>query len=600
MIGTNRRMGKVVGRGRWAIPVLLGALAVSSLGFVLIRPRFFPTTLEQGRAAYDRGAWGTASRFAAARLKEAPLDPEALRLLARANARGGHDESARALFSRLGGASALQAEDLFLLGRMIDRAGDHETARECWVAGLRADPKSSELLNEFARLYFDGAQFDLAEQTAKALAARPSWEARGEWFLGRIALARDEPAAAVEPLRRALDRDPAIGSKTLLVRALLGAGRAKEAGERLGSLLASHPDPEAYWLLSRAKLQEGAIAEAVAALAKSGSYREEHPLDHDPSPYVGAERCAPCHKDAYQAQQNSLHARTYLRDPSARQLPMPERPVPDPAAHEVIHTLTPEDGRVLYQTEDQGKTARALVEYVFGSGHRGRTLVGRDESGQARELRLSQYADSHSWEVTTGHPAIPPAREGYLGRVLAPDDLYSCFACHTTTPQLTLEGKGPASADRGIGCERCHGPGGNHLLAVAAKFTDLSIAQPRVASGAEVVALCGQCHNPLRRTVGPSDPVAARFPATTLTWSQCYIASKGSFDCRTCHDPHRDLEPAPAHYEAKCRTCHAPSRAGSVCPVDARTGCVGCHMPKANIGVPHSVFTDHHIRVHPR
>jgi tetratricopeptide (TPR) repeat protein len=591
--------------------VVILALATAGVaggaGLYLARSTLFVSTIDRGRAAYDRGDWKTATSLAAARLKEAPADRAALLLLARAAAQEGRHDSTRALYSRLGGASEMQAEDFFLLGRLIDREGDHEAARACWVAGLRADPKNAEILNEFARLYLQGAQFDLAERTAKALAARPRWEARGEFYLGRIALECDDPAAATTHLERALKLDPSARGapespvlyRKLLARALLGSGEPGAAAQRLRALIASSPDPESSWLLSRAALQAGDLSEAAEALSRSGSYRVEHPLEPEPAPYIGAGRCASCHRDTYQAEQKSHHARTFRRDPTLKDIPIPAGPLADPAAPEVTHSFESVGSRVRYATKDRMNTIRAMIESIFGSGHRGLTLVGRDDSGRTRELRLSHYADGPSWDVTTGHPPVPPQGEDYLGRFLSRDDLNSCFACHTTVPRQARDGNGPAAADRGIGCERCHGPGANHLKAVAAKLPDLAIAQPRVASGAEIVALCGQCHNPLGRAVSPIDPVAVRFPSTTLTWSRCYTESGGTFDCRTCHDPHRDLVTATSHYEAKCLSCHGKP-GNAICPIDTNEGCISCHMPKAKIGVPHSDFTDHHIRAYPR
>jgi hypothetical protein len=34
------------------------------------------------------------------------------------------------------------------------------------------------------------------------------------------------------------------------------------------------------------------------------------------------------------------------------------------------------------------------------------------------------------------------------------------------------------------------------------------------------------------------------------------------------------------------------------CPVNPVTDCLDCHMPKNPSAVPHTIFTDHHIRVH--
>ena len=598
--GRPRRWAKVLGAS--AVLVAVGA------GLFLARSRLFPGSIDRARAAYNRQDWDGATAFALGRLKEAPGDRDALRLLARSAARGGRDESARALYSRLGGASGFEAEDFFVLGRSIDKTGDHETARACWVAGLRADPRNAEILNEFVRLYLNGAQPDLAERAAKALAERPGWEARGAFLLGRIALERDDPEAAATHLERGLDLDPsALGAPRsaahyvkLLARALLRSGKPKEAARRLRGVLAKGPDAEGSWLLSRAALRTGDTAEGVAALASGASYRDEHTLEPEPSPYIGSARCGSCHQEEYKAEQSSLHARTFQHGPTIKDVPIPGRPLADPANPAVTHSIEQDGGRLRYTAKEQGETFRAVVEYVFGSGRRGLTLVGRDDAGRTRELRLSHYADIPSWDVTAGHAAAPRDGEGYLGRILSSDDLHGCLACHTTTPRAARDGVGVTSSDRGIGCERCHGPGETHLKAVAVKFPDLAIAQPRAASGAEVVGLCGQCHSPLSRSVSPTDPIAVRFPATTLTWSRCYTESAGGFDCRTCHDPHRDLATAPASYEAKCRSCHSKTSArdARVCSVNANDGCVSCHMPKAKIEVPHAVFTDHHIRVH--
>ena len=60
----------------------------------------------------------------------------------------------------------------------------------------------------------------------------------------------------------------------------------------------------------------------------------------------------------------------------------------------------------------------------------------------------------------------------------------AAFRAMSPTPRALLGNTGPEAADHSIGCEKCHGPGGNHLLAIAAKFPDLAIARPSLASGA--------------------------------------------------------------------------------------------------------------------
>jgi formate-dependent nitrite reductase cytochrome c552 subunit len=199
--------------------------------------------------------------------------------------------------------------------------------------------------------------------------------------------------------------------------------------------------------------------------------------------------------------------------------------------------------------------------------------------------------------VTTGHSRIPDVSSEWLGKTLSEDELRQCVDCHTTAPRAARDDAGALAHDRGIGCERCHGPGGNHLKAVAAELADLAIARPKLAHGEPIVRLCGQCHSPKGRTVSASDPNSIRFQATTLTWSRCYTQSKDQLDCVTCHDPHRNAETTHVFYEKKCLGCHG-STATTHCPVNSSRDCITCHMPARRGAAPHATFTDHHIRIH--
>jgi hypothetical protein len=97
----------------------------------------------------------------------------------------------------------------------------------------------------------------------------------------------------------------------------------------------------------------------------------------------------------------------------------------------------------------------------------------------------------------------------------------------------------------------------------------------------------------------------ARFEGVALARSACYLKS-GALSCTTCHDPHTDADPVPAHTDRICLNCHAgpgkftapTSAQGQVCPVNARSGCTSCHMPRQAIsGIPYARFTQHWIKV---
>ncbi|QDV35421.1 tetratricopeptide repeat protein [Tautonia plasticadhaerens] len=396
-------------------------------------------------------------------------------------------------------------------------------------------------------------------------------------------------------------------------RTLLESGRAGEAREVLAAI--SRPDGEALWLLSRAELQLGRVDEASAALSRAGAAGlVEDPMRAEPSPFVGSGRCAECHAEIARSQRSSHHALT-LRDASGPgEFPLPDGPVVDPEEPTVSHRIGREgDGALAVETEAAGEQFLAVIDRLVGSGRHAMTPLGTDEQGGPRELRLSHYAGGVGWDLTTGHPEHPGSPDGFLGRPLGSAEQDQCLDCHSTNFREVLAGSGPTLADGGIGCERCHGPGGNHLRAVDLGFPSPAIARPKRATAGQVLALCGDCHKPL--DAGPpmfasDEPMFVRFQAATLVRSACSTKSPASakFDCVSCHDPHRDAEADPGFYEAACLSCHSgPGRppAGAAlppasqvpCPVDPLRGCVGCHMPKRPSSMRHAMFTDHHIRV---
>ncbi|MFI5457799.1 MAG: multiheme c-type cytochrome [Isosphaerales bacterium] len=622
-------MPRIVPRfGIW-LGVACGVLVLALVGVGLRWKGWRPGSdlLTQGAAAYSEGDWSRAADLARLRLKAAPEDAEALRLLARSTARLGRDVPANALFARMG-SPALQAEDLFLLGLGLDRAGQREAAGRIWEKALRLGPDHAETIDQL--IIRNTAQNRLTEaaQLAERLARLPGWEVRGGLTLGVLRAELSDPAGAVTTLRRALERPEAARldraasahHRKLLARALLQTSSAGEARALLRTILDDGPDREASWLLSRAALLEGAAGDAAAALEAAGSYRAEHPLEAEPGPFAGEARCAHCHPEVVQTQRASRHSSTLPRGKQLAGLPYPDRSVVDPDDPAVTHRFRREGGRIRFETLANGNVSSAVVAYAFGSPDRYVSLVGPDDQGTPHILRLSHYQTGRDsgWVRTTGHSADAGGGNEVLGKPLdKADGITRCLFCHSTNPRSILDQSGPESADRGIGCERCHGPGELHLKAVAAKFTDPAIVSPAKATAGGRVRLCGQCHSyhqesPLPRT----DSFWIRFQGTTLPWSRCYTESAGSLDCVTCHDPHQNAERNAEDYTAKCLACHSagsnpPARvAGSTkadfgvrarltCPVSPARGCVGCHMPPFRSEPLHATFADHYIRVHP-
>jgi tetratricopeptide (TPR) repeat protein len=606
--------------------LIVVATVVVASGVWWLGPRSDPNPMVRGLDAYARGDWKAAAGLARQRLKSAGNDTSALRLLARASVRLGLDSPAMAVYQRLG-PEKMAAEDLCLLGIALTRTGNARGGLAVWEQSRSAKPDHAETLWELTLAYAASDRLSEAAEAARRLAACPGWRSRAEGLQGAIQFDYADPAGAIAFWQQAReDHAAAHGAVSTpivppkeMARALLQAERPAEARLELNKILTVGPDPEGFWLLSRAFLQEGAKAEALAALEKAGSYRDEHTLVAGPAALVGSKRCAQCHSAIHQAQQGSRHARTFFRATELGDLELPARSFADPARSDVTHSLERVSGGTLQQkTHVDGRIFGAVVTYAFGSGDRGLTLVGRDDQGQSRELRLSRYSAGKSphWNVTAGQTERPSEAGELLGRPLNDDGVRRCLLCHVTSPRAILDDSGPCASDRGIGCEKCHGPGGNHLRAIDLGFPDRAIINPAMASGMQVVKLCGQCHSPRGGEVVPEDPASVRFQGTTLTWSRCFTESQNQLDCMTCHDPHRNAVASAGHYEARCLHCHSasiqpkgrsdgarstdalPGLAHTICPVNPARGCIACHMPAVKNVVAHSTFTDHNIRAH--
>ena len=510
-----------------------------------------------------------------------------------------------------------------------------------WNQALEAEPVPSPTLGELTQLFYEEAvksetpenfrphPLDAAARAAERLCRQPGWESRGDMILGLVRGDNLDLAGAAEAFRRMLDRDPNVAEsnaqpvklRKLFARTFLGVGSPAEARPHLESILARGPDPEASWLLSRVYLQQGAIAEAQEALARAGSYRGDNPLEVEPSPYVGEARCQTCHAAIFQDSLANRHTQTFYRGAQLRGLPRPDRPLADPSDPKVTHAIKEVDGTLWEETRVGDTVFRSLIEYAFGTSERYLTMVSRDARDQYRMARLSYYhtTDGQGWDRTLLAIGDPTQPEDFQGETLGVRaGVASCLRCHITYPRSGRERIGPETADRAIGCERCHGPGGNHLAAVAAGFSDKAIVNPAFASPQAVTQrLCNDCHIlDQRYQVGdPEKPGWVRSQGAGWTWSRCNTESGGAFGCVTCHDPHKGLQSTTtAQYEAKCLACHSATKdqadgktgpidqASSrprprVCSVDPVKGCIKCHMPGVRMDSSHRDLTDHYIRI---
>jgi len=378
----------------------------------------------------------------------------------------------------------------------------------------------------------------------------------------------------------------------------------------------------------------------VAALASCSRREAVKPVVANE--YVDAAVCADCHDDI---------ARTYSKTGMARAFYSPNAasvPNGKPYFHRASGTwyqIVAKDGgwyQRWWQTGPKGEqenVGESKIDYVMGSGNHVRSYLHRTARDTLILLPLAWYAEKGgSWALNPGFDmSEPPVRK--IG--------YDCMFCHNAYPSIP-SGHEDAGAEpvfagelpRGIDCQRCHGPGGNHVRAVGqpgAKLSDIrsAIVNPARLGTERAMEVCMQCHlettsaplpNAIRRfdhgpfsyrpgerlssfelffDHAPSSGREGKFEivnaAYRLRQSKCFLESKGELGCTTCHNPHdiRHGEEASDGYNQVCAGCHA---AGKITVQGHPSGgdCVGCHMPKRRAeDVVHAVMTDHLIQRRP-
>ena len=326
----------------------------------------------------------------------------------------------------------------------------------------------------------------------------------------------------------------------------------------------------------------------------------------DPA-WVGSKACAGCHAGIYEK---------YMATPMAKSSgaaglsAVPEQSFE--ANSGFRYSISRQDRKLFLDFTKTGSASgeRRELTYFVGSGAAARSYL-MDVGGFLYEAPTTYYTRPGAWAPSPGYNRY---NYPFLTRAIAP----GCLECHAsgveTIPGTQNGYQSPPFREGGVGCERCHGPGANHLRSGSPG----DIVNPARLAPERRDSVCSQCHLSGEIRVDRAGKSMRAFTAgeklssyavtfvrasasrgmkvtshvENLAQSACSLASGERLWCGSCHDPHSEPSTASkaSWFRAKCRACHEPQ----VC----RRGnnCIACHMPSSAVSdAEHVVYTDHSI-----
>jgi predicted CXXCH cytochrome family protein len=313
--------------------------------------------------------------------------------------------------------------------------------------------------------------------------------------------------------------------------------------------------------------------------------------------YVGSAACRKCHEAIYARWSQSRMANV-VRDPREH----PDAVIPDLSTGGALVNFTKED-----------------IAFVYGSRWKQRYF---------KKTGDDYFVFPAQWDVTHKQwlPYFVANDKDWWAPLYPPDNFKRptgplCDGCHSVGYDVATK----QVAEWNVGCERCHGPGSEH---VARPVAD-TILNPGRFDYVHATDSCIQCHSQGRPKTNPIEgryydwPVGFQVGANLADYWRLeeHKLGEASFThfadgtahknrmqgndfvtslmyaravtCFSCHDPHGNDNPAMvrAPGNALCLTCHGPGTQNGphAATIEQHshhaagsTGneCVACHMPK--------------------
>jgi tetratricopeptide (TPR) repeat protein len=373
---------------------------------------------------------------------------------------------------------------------------------------------------------------------------------------------------------------------------------------------------------------------------------------NDSVKYVGAHTCMLCHQEIYNSFMHTGMGESFdvaSKTKSSAKFG-PHVVVHDTAKDFYYHPFWKNDSLYVLEFRLKGKDTiykrEQQINYIIGSGQHTNSHI-YNENGYLYQAPITFYTQLGKWDLAPGFS------DGFNSRFSREVGL-ECMNCHNSYPKFVQGSINKFdSVPNGISCERCHGAGELHVLAVqqghkvdTTKAIDYSIVNPAKLSLDLQVDVCQRCHLQGNAVLKPGKSFYDFRPGMKLSdiedvfmpkyegmeneyimashiarlkMSKCYLQSlskgenskslkpfKDGLTCVTCHNPHVDVRSVNDNsFNTICQNCHGGAKPAQIACTESmevrkkvNDNCVSCHMPKGNtIDIPHVITTDHYIRI---
>ncbi|GAA4450264.1 multiheme c-type cytochrome [Novipirellula rosea] len=361
-------------------------------------------------------------------------------------------------------------------------------------------------------------------------------------------------------------------------------------------LIFSRVQPEGYWFVG--KHEGGSGVEIPFAPGRQPTPPPElKPLHENPG-YVGPDACKACHPKMYESFVHTAHYRTSSRvseDTIRGRFSEGENVLKTVDKH-VKFEMRKRDDQYIQRVQFFDWKFDVPMDIILGSSKMAQTyLYWHDD--QLYQANVTYLTDGDQW---INSPGYIDGDAAYARPV--PE---RCMDCHMTYFDFRKEPNHytPDGMIFGVTCERCHGPGKEHVTHHQ-QNPDVkqahAIVLPSELPRDRQLEVCGQCHSGVNNLKNPTfsyrpgDPLFDHYhrtpddgtnsvhtsnQLTRLTASECFQNSQ--MGCVECHNPHQNERGQNELFSQRCLQCHNVQACGMHDKVDfdIAENCIACHMP---------------------